>query len=373
MCEDEDSDFSYHEMLSFYGYHNSDPYSDHESESKGSDPEQSCEHVDLEQHAEETSSQRDEMPSGSPSLSPCLADSPEDWVSKPVLEEEKKIIESQAEIPCLRYSPAEEREFEEKDHLLWDPDILPETEVESFLNQAAGYNIRNTHGRKRERRNVNDNEQALYELVKCNFNAEEALRRLYFNVKAVKGGLLGWSDDERRNFEQGFRIYGKNFHLIQANKVRTRSVGECVQYYYSWKKSKRFRLFEKSRQGKRKQGIPPSLECEYDALTSENPSSLQESNCCGQNFGCSGMQSTSNKDQCTCRLSPLSGPGSEDNQEASSVNSDLHNLDFPTEDLPVMSDLMGLDLPLSTFSVTNVALADFLITPSRLCTTPLAP
>lgn len=29
--------------------------------------------------------------------------------------------------------------------------------------------------------------QALYELVKCNFNAEEALRRLRFNVKVFRG------------------------------------------------------------------------------------------------------------------------------------------------------------------------------------------
>lgn len=29
--------------------------------------------------------------------------------------------------------------------------------------------------------------QALYELVKCNFNAEEALRRLCFNVKVFSG------------------------------------------------------------------------------------------------------------------------------------------------------------------------------------------
>ena len=30
--------------------------------------------------------------------------------------------------------------------------------------------------------------QALYELVKCDFDPEEALRRLKFNVKAARGG-----------------------------------------------------------------------------------------------------------------------------------------------------------------------------------------
>lgn len=36
----------------------------------------------------------------------------------------------------------------------------------------------------------------------------------------VTDGLCAWSEEERRNFEHGFRVHGKNFHLIQANKVR---------------------------------------------------------------------------------------------------------------------------------------------------------
>lgn len=79
--------------------------------------------------------------------------------------------------------------------------------------------------------------------MKCNFNVEEALRRLRFNVKVIRGerqpglpsclccpelakqsplfadGLCAWSEEECRNFEHGFRVHGKNFHLIQANKV----------------------------------------------------------------------------------------------------------------------------------------------------------
>ena len=31
--------------------------------------------------------------------------------------------------------------------------------------------------------------------------------------------MCAWSEEERRNFEHGFRVHGKNFHLIQANKV----------------------------------------------------------------------------------------------------------------------------------------------------------
>lgn len=31
--------------------------------------------------------------------------------------------------------------------------------------------------------------------------------------------LCGWNEEECRNFELGYKVYGKNFHLIQANKV----------------------------------------------------------------------------------------------------------------------------------------------------------
>uniref|UniRef100_G1QIJ9 MIER family member 2 n=1 Tax=Nomascus leucogenys TaxID=61853 RepID=G1QIJ9_NOMLE len=121
--------------------------------------------------------------------------------------------------------------------LLWDPGVLPEREVEEFLYRAVKRRWHEMAGPQLpEGEAVKDSEQALYELVKCNFNVEEALRRLRFNVKVIRDGLCAWSEEECRNFEHGFRVHGKNFHLIQANKVRTRSVGECVEYYYLWKR-----------------------------------------------------------------------------------------------------------------------------------------
>lgn len=111
-------------------------------------------------------------------------------------------------------------------------------EVEEFLLTAQ-----TPYGQEGAACTVRDNQQALYELVKCNFNADEALRRLRFNVRVFREELCSWSEEECRNFEHGYRVYGKNFHLIQANKVRTRSVGECVEYYYMWKKSARHEYF----------------------------------------------------------------------------------------------------------------------------------
>nr|XP_046248272.1 mesoderm induction early response protein 2 isoform X2 [Scatophagus argus] len=174
------------------------------------------------------------------------SDDDSDDVSIPSNEEHKEIMVGsmyQAKIPPLGSYMYQERAYSSEDQLLWTPSVLPVEEVEEFLlyaqrprgqegatcNQIQGHTVR-------------DNEQALYELVKCNFNAEEALRRLSFNVK-VFSELCAWSEEECRNFEHGYRVYGKNFHLIQANKVRTRSVGECVEYYYMWKKSERHEYF----------------------------------------------------------------------------------------------------------------------------------
>nr|XP_039323156.1 mesoderm induction early response protein 2 [Saimiri boliviensis boliviensis] len=144
--------------------------------------------------------------------------------------------------------------YENEDQLLWDPSVLPERDVEEFLYRAVKRQWHETAGSQLpEGETVKDSEQALYELVKCNFNVEEALRRLRFNVKVIRDGLCAWSEEECRNFEHGFRVHGKNFHLIQANKVRTRSVGECVEYYYLWKKSERYDYFaQQTRLGRRK-------------------------------------------------------------------------------------------------------------------------
>ncbi|XP_028443081.1 mesoderm induction early response protein 2 isoform X1 [Perca flavescens] len=175
------------------------------------------------------------------------SDEDSDDASIPSNEEHKEIMVGsmyQAKIPPLRSYSYQERDCSSEDQLLWRPGVLPVQEVEEFL-----LNAQSPHGQQgapctqTRGDTVRDNQQALYELVKCNFNAEEALRRLRFNVKVFSEELCVWSEEECRSFEHGFRVYGKNFHLIHANKVRTRSVGECVEYYYMWKKSDRHEYF----------------------------------------------------------------------------------------------------------------------------------
>ncbi|CAJ1071767.1 mesoderm induction early response protein 1b isoform X3 [Xyrichtys novacula] len=112
-----------------------------------------------------------------------------------------------------------EKVYENDDQLLWNPECLSEDKVVEFLTEAS----RRTGEEKGvdaipEGSHIKDNEQALYELVKCDFDTEEALRRLRFNVKAAREELSVWTEEECRNFEQGLKAYGKDFHLIQANK-----------------------------------------------------------------------------------------------------------------------------------------------------------
>uniref|UniRef100_A0A8D0E3F1 Mesoderm induction early response protein 1 n=1 Tax=Salvator merianae TaxID=96440 RepID=A0A8D0E3F1_SALMN len=196
----------------------------------------------------------------------------------------------QAEIPVgISKYRENERVYENDDQLLWNPDSLPEEKVLEFLNEAS-----KRTGDERgidaipEGSHIKDNEQALYELVKCNFDIEEALRRLRFNVKAAREELSVWTEEECRNFEQGLKAYGKDFHLIQANKiahnrnearkesmckVRTRSVGECVAFYYMWKKSERYDFFaQQTRFGKKKYNLHPGVTDYMDRLLDESES-----------------------------------------------------------------------------------------------------
>ncbi|XP_005920890.1 mesoderm induction early response protein 2 isoform X2 [Haplochromis burtoni] len=255
------SELPLEELLAFYGYTVSDPEKEtcHMAASLPDmtlDKDQITE--DLFPGEQEESLADDLTPSVTSNTSDLLrriqggdkdtlvssSDEDSDDVSIPSNEEQKEIMVGsmyQAKIPPISPYTYQERAYSTEDQLLWRPGVLPVHEVEEFL-----LNAQRPRGQEEavgtEEVIVQDNEQALYELVKCNFNVEEALRRFRFNVK-VFSELCSWSEEECRNFEHGYRVYGKNFHLIQANKVRTRSVGECVEYYYMWKKSERHKYF----------------------------------------------------------------------------------------------------------------------------------
>ncbi|XP_040355899.1 mesoderm induction early response protein 1 isoform X10 [Ixodes scapularis] len=121
-----------------------------------------------------------------------------------------------------------------------------------------------------------DDEQALYLLLQCGHNVEEALRRRRMNP-ALPSEMSLWSEEECRSFESGLRLYGKDFHLIQLHKVRTRSVAELVHFYYLWKKTERHDIFaSKVRLEKKKYALHPGTTDYMDRFLDEQENSQQQ-------------------------------------------------------------------------------------------------
>lgn len=224
--------------------------------------------------------------------------------------------EFQAQIPegLCRYDDA--LPYENEDKLVWDPSQLEECDIEVYLQKvsvpvttngsnssSSASNTSNSLSPTYSTMNSNlitsisqlpcgshlrDDEQSLYLLLQCGHNMEEALRRRRLNAtvpsavavaaaaaasNAVPGNdtkMSLWSEEECRNFENGLRIYGKDFHAIQQSKVRTRAVGELVQFYYLWKKTERHDIFaNKARLEKKKYSLHPGLTDYMDRFLEE--------------------------------------------------------------------------------------------------------
>jgi len=139
--------------------------------------------------------------------------------------------------------------YENEDKLLWDPSRISEDSCKEYLAKsgevqgatgALGVNGIPTGS------HIRDDEQALLLLLQCGYSAEEALRRRRMNAVPPADTMSLWSEEECKAFETGLRVYGKDFHSIQNQKVGTRAVGELVQFYYLWKKTERHDVFANS-------------------------------------------------------------------------------------------------------------------------------
>lgn len=134
------------------------------------------------------------------------------------------------------------------DKLLWEPDVVPQAQLDSFLEVAYKLDDMNTPIEK-------DDEQVLYTLLQAG-DVDVALKRRQEQVRKGPNVSL-WSEEECQNFEQGLRVFGKDFRLIQRNKVKSRSVGEIVQFYYLWKKTERHDAFvQQTKFGRKKYPLP---------------------------------------------------------------------------------------------------------------------
>ncbi|XP_069897305.1 mesoderm induction early response protein 3 isoform X3 [Dipodomys merriami] len=131
-------------------------------------------------------------------------------------------LQYQAEIPpYLGNYDNNEKVYENEDQLLWRPDVVLESKVKEYLIETS---LRTGNEKIIDRisagTHTRDNEQALYELLKCNHNIKEAIERYCCNGKASQEEMTAWTEEECRNFEHALMLYGKDFHLIQKNKTR---------------------------------------------------------------------------------------------------------------------------------------------------------
>lgn len=187
------------------------------------------------------------------------------------------------------------------DKLLWKPDVVTPSQLQTFLEFAYKLDDMNTQTPER------DDEQVLFTLLQTR-NVDSALRRRH--QQARKGPDVSlWSEEECQNFEQGLRVFGKDFRLIQRNKVKTRTVGEIVQFYYLWKKTERHDAFVMQTKFGRKKYTLPGIADVMGRFMEENESVF------------SSRSTSPNFEQ------------SQDNQSSNSTNGDYYSkeTDEPSE------------------------------------------
>lgn len=120
--------------------------------------------------------------------------------------------------------------YENEDRLIWDPKHLKDSDIEQYLlrfsNKSEDENgdtevLSSPLRSLPTGAHIRDDEQALYLLHSCGHNIEEALRRrrTASNLPVINESMTLWSEEECKSFEAGIRMYGKDFHLIQINKV----------------------------------------------------------------------------------------------------------------------------------------------------------
>ncbi|XP_040582732.1 mesoderm induction early response protein 1 [Lepeophtheirus salmonis] len=187
----------------------------------------------------------------------------------------------QASVPAGLSKYGDSLPYENDDKQLWDPKLLSPDEVENYLTKSyetVHNNGGNSVGSLPLGAHIRDDEQALFLLFQCGYNYEEALRRRRMNVVSPADTMSLWSEDECRAFELGLRLYGKDFTMIQQQKVRTRSVGEIVQFYYLWKKTERHDVFANAnRLEKKKYTLHPGTTDYMDRFIDEQDSTRDRS------------------------------------------------------------------------------------------------
>ena len=125
--------------------------------------------------------------------------------------------------------------YENEDTILWEPSKLSEYDVEQYLKvvklSSSDFGHPDLDGLTPglllpdptlpDDVCIRDDEQALFILLQAGHKTDEALRRrkMQSNKTGLFESMTSWSEEECREFEEGLRLFGKDFHAIQKNKV----------------------------------------------------------------------------------------------------------------------------------------------------------
>ncbi|CAL8377312.1 unnamed protein product [Gadus morhua 'NCC'] len=147
----------------------------------------------------------------------------------------------QAELPTCHpeweESPFPMEEASPREQLLWKPfplleeSVVVQDHVEQLLSMCNSSCLPGGGA---------NTELALHSLHRCNGDTMATLEMLLLSLHTAAGdyhysGSDMWTDQERAMFSEGLRTLGKDFSSIQ-NMVRTKSVRQCVEFYYLGKR-----------------------------------------------------------------------------------------------------------------------------------------
>jgi len=167
------------------------------------------------------------------------------------------------DFPEARPSSAYRDEVDHTSELVWSPTVLTEKQVERYLREC--WESQNTR-RIDIKAVVHDNQKALAILAKNNYVISKAL--MEFRSTLSQDTTIKWTESECELFEKGNVEYGKDFFKIHHSYLSTKSVKEIIQFYYVWKKSKRFEG-HRNKNGKKRDSCVPGVSDYMERLLDE--------------------------------------------------------------------------------------------------------
>ncbi|XP_039203639.1 transcriptional-regulating factor 1 isoform X8 [Crotalus tigris] len=189
----------------------------------------------------------------------------------------------QANIPELKDIALVEKE-DHKATLVWKP--CPELEDKTFEQRVT--NLLNMCCSSILTGGGTNIEYGLHSLFEAKGNIMAALEMLLLlKPKRAKSHPLAnyhyagsdqWTPFERKLFSKALATYGKDFIFVQK-MVKSKTVAQCVEYYYTWKKIMHLGRRHRTRQAEVKTECPTSgedEEMEGEEQTEEEKASVKE-------------------------------------------------------------------------------------------------